>query len=357
MLRADLTKSLDRLDFKQLPVNLQMDYLRTLSVAFHRLGKPGGAWVQKLDALLPQGNRQIDAELLNLLVFLDAPKAAEKGVALLKSAIIQEDQLDYALALRVLKTGWTQPLREDYFRWFLSAANFKGGNSLQGFVKLMKADALATLTPEEKAALQPILDAKPATVVLGVNPARKLVKNWTVEELVPQVETLLTPTRAATPGAGNCSPRRAASGCHRYSGEGGNTGPDLTGVAGRFGVRDLLESIILPSKEISDQYGSVEILTLDGKAISGRIVNLSGDNVMVMTNGLDPNSIATVNRNNIDTLKPSKVSMMPSGLLDTLKPDEAADLVAYLLSQSEPEGEAVQVAAGPLRLRRMREEG
>ncbi len=331
------------IDFKQLPAESRMDYLRTVAVAFHRLGKPDGntsreTWIAKFDALLPQGNRQIDAELLNLLVFLDAPTAAEKGVALLKSAIIQEDQLDYALALRVLKTGWTQPLREDYFRWFLSAANFKGGNSLQGFIKLMKADAVATLTPEEKTALQPILDAKPAMVVLGVNPARKLVKNWTVDELVPQVETLLTPNSRSYARGRQLFAETSCFGCHRYSGEGGNTGPDLTGVAGRFGVRDLLESIILPSKEISDQYGSVEILTLDGKAVSGRIVNLSGDNVMVMTNGLDPNSIATVNRNNIEEMKPSKVSMMPAGLLDTLKPDEAADLVAYLLSQQNPKG-------------------
>ncbi len=42
--------------------------------------------------------------------------------------------------------------------------------------------------------------------------------------------------------------------CHRYSGEGGATGPDLTQLAGRFGAKDMLEAIIEPSKVISDQY-------------------------------------------------------------------------------------------------------
>ena len=42
--------------------------------------------------------------------------------------------------------------------------------------------------------------------------------------------------------------------CHRFNNEGGGLGPDLTVVSGRFGPRDLLESIIEPSKVISDQY-------------------------------------------------------------------------------------------------------
>ena len=49
--------------------------------------------------------------------------------------------------------------------------------------------------------------------------------------------------------------------CHRYNDEGGGLGPDLSGVAGRFSVRDLLESIVVPSKTISDQYEAVTIAT------------------------------------------------------------------------------------------------
>ena len=85
----------------------------------------------------------------------------------------------------------------------------------------------------------------------------------------------------------------------------------------------------------SDQYGAVEIDTLDGKKVVGRIVNLNGENIMVNTDMLNPNGQVTVNRKNIDLMKPSKISMMPVGLLDTLKEDELLDMMAYLLSRGD----------------------
>ena len=42
----------------------------------------------------------------------------------------------------------------------------------------------------------------------------------------------------------------------------GRIGPDLTIASGRFSTRDLLESIVDPSKEISDQYAVVVITTI-----------------------------------------------------------------------------------------------
>ena len=93
--------------------------------------------------------------------------------------------MDYARALRVLKTGWTLPLREEYFRWFLKAANFKGGASLAGFMRDMKNDAMATFSEAENAALKPILEAKPEKKSpQEVLASRPVVKQWTVNELV-----------------------------------------------------------------------------------------------------------------------------------------------------------------------------
>ncbi len=108
-------------------------------------------------------------------------------------------------------------------------------------------------------------------------------------------------------------------------------------MAGRFSPRDLLESIIEPSKSISDQYEAVVIETSDGKLVSGRIVNLNGDNMMVMTNMLDPNDLASIDRKRVESVTSSKVSMMPKGLLDTLKEDEILDLMAYMLSRGDKE--------------------
>src|SRR5262249_50007807 len=123
--------------------------------------------------------------------------------------------------------------------------------------------------------------------------------------------------------------------CHRFDNEGGAQGPDLTIASGRFSVRDLLESIIDPSKEVSDQYAAVVITTTDGKSVTGRIINYHEDNMSVMTNMLDRTGLVNVSRKKVDTIEKSKVSMMPEGLLDTLKEDEVLDLMASLLSRGD----------------------
>jgi putative heme-binding domain-containing protein len=112
--------------------------------------------------------------------------------------------------------------------------------------------------------------------------------------------------------------------------QGGILGPDLTSAGGRFTVKDLLVSIIEPNKEISDQYGATQFLTDDGRIVVGRVVNMSGNNLKVMTNMLDPSQLTTVGRDTVEATRPATTSMMPAGLLDTFEPNEIADLIAYL---------------------------
>ncbi len=162
---------------------------------------------------------------------------------------------------------------------------------------------------------------------------RPFVKEWTLDELAPAVETGLK-DRDYDRGRVLFAAAKCFS-CHRYNDEGGGLGPDLSGVAGRFSARDLLESIVVPSKTISDQYESVTIATTDGRVITGRIVNLHGDNLMINPDMLDPNNMVNVPRSQIEEIKRSPVSMMPVGLLNTLKKDEVLDLFAYLLSRGD----------------------
>ena len=112
-------------------------------------------------------------------------------------------------------------------------------------------------------------------------------------------------------------------------------GPDLSGVAGRFSARDLLESIVLPSKVISDQYEAVTIQTSDGRVVTGRIVNLNGENISISPDMFDPNRMISVKRSEIEEMTKSPVSLMPEKLLNTLNGDEVLDLMAYLLSRGD----------------------
>jgi putative heme-binding domain-containing protein len=379
-LRAKILTSLGELDFAKLTTNQRLDLTRVYHVLFNRFGPPTTdertAWLAKYEPAFPTGNRFVDGELLQVFVYLQGPKAAAKGVKLLTDAPTQEEQMEYARALRVLRDGWTPGLRKAYFDWFTKALTYKGGNSFAKFVTAIKFDAIATLTDADKvallkaqidgklpfseaekvAAMKVALEAKAArftdaerlALVKGlleaktpeasgatVAPPRPFVKKHTLDDLAPKVEMALTAGgRDFDKGrklfaAANCFA------CHRYDQEGGATGPDLTGVSGRFSPKDLLESVLDPSKEVSDQYQAVDIDTLDGKKVSGRIVNLNGDDIRVMVNMLDPNGMVTVKQSNVDRITPSKVSMMPAGLLDTLTDDEAIDLMAYLLSRGD----------------------
>ncbi len=335
-----LFDALDRVGWVSLPKNLRLDLVRVYQVFLNRFGKPTAEQTSKLlaklDSSFPSKRRDLNFELAQVLVYLEAPGVAGRLVTLLEKAPTQEEQIDYARTLRPLKTGWTPELRKSYFSWFPKAAAFKGGNSFPGFMANIKRDAIANLSESEKSDLKEVLEAPAAARAPSMTVApRAHVKNWTIDELNALVGGGLKKRdfeKGRTMfGAASCFA------CHRFNNEGGGAGPDLTGLAGRFNTRDLLDSIVTPSKVISDQYGAVMIATSDGKVVTGRIVNLHGDGMAINTNMLNPNEQVQIDRRKIEEMKPSPTSMMPEGLLNTLNRDEVLDLMAYLLSRGDRE--------------------
>jgi putative heme-binding domain-containing protein len=105
--------------------------------------------------------------------------------------------------------------------------------------------------------------------------ARDVVKAYRVDELTPIVERGLKGKRDFDRGRQIFGQAGCAS-CHRFENDGGSVGPDLTNVAGRFSVKDLLESTLDPNKEISDQYGAIKIIKKDGKGGVEEVDNSSG---------------------------------------------------------------------------------
>ena len=131
-----------------------------------------------------------------------------------------------------------------------------------------------------------------------------------------------------------CSPPRVALPVIALPTKGVGSAPTSPASPGAL-ARDLLESIVVPSKVISDQYEAVTIQTADGRVITGRIVNLNGDGLSISPDMFDPNRQIAVKRSDIEEITRSPVSMMPEGLLNTLKSDEVLDLMAYLLSRGD----------------------
>src|SRR5262249_14037838 len=254
-LKASILDALEQISWDKLDEDQKLAMLRVYGLVFNRMGKPDEAVrskvIARFDAVYPSTNRTLNGELCQLLVYLESPSVAKKTMAMLESAPTQEEQIDYAKSLRMLRTGWTPELRKQYFAWFLKAGTFKGGASFTGFMRLIKKDAVALLSEDERKSLQPILDAVPKASNVATK-ERAFVKKWTMDDLVSLVDKGLTKRnfdRGRTLfGEAKCFA------CHRYDNEGGSAGPDLTSAAGRFSVRDLLESIVEPSKVISDQY-------------------------------------------------------------------------------------------------------
>jgi len=316
----------------------ELDRLRALSLAFTRMGEGTPelrASVSKfLVAAMPFERPEHDTEALQLAVYLQVPEAATLGIALLKGAPSQEEQMAYVKSLRHLTTGWNTDLRRDFFAWFGRAKGYKGGASFDLFISEMKDTALSHTSESDKLALEDVIEAPaPETPAFTVEP-RSFVQAWTVADFDDVIAVGLEGNRDFINGR-KMFGASACFACHRFGQEGGAVGPDLTSVGGKFSPRDLLESIIDPNKEISDQYGQMMFEMLDGSVQIGRIMNLSGDNVMINTDMLNPNQIVGVDRKRVKSMHESPVSMMPPGLLYNLGKDDVLDLMAYLLSAGD----------------------
>ncbi len=339
---AKILDALARLDWKKLNHEQRLTLVRTYGIAFVRFGQPDESIAKRimaqLDPQFPAPSFDLNWLLCETLASLQSPTLARKAVAMIQDAPGQEEQLEYARSIRFLKTGWTTELRTAQFEWFLKAANYRGGASFEKFLEFIRTDAEASLSESEKTALQTVLAKKPEkksplAQMAEAFAGRTTVTEWKLDTLAPQVEGRLKKRNFE-----NGRKMFAAAGCfacHRFGNEGGMTGPDLTGAAGRYSARDLLDQILNPSKEINEQFVPIVITKNDGETVTGVIVNLNNDNVMVNTDAANPFQQETIDRKRVKNIEFSKISPMPEGLLQLLTVDEIADLVAYTLSQGD----------------------
>ena len=118
--------------------------------------------------------------------------------------------------------------------------------------------------------------------------------------------------------------------CHKFGPIGEGIGPDLTTLKARFKKADILESILEPSKVVSDQYRGTLFVTKGGKTISG-LAALQGDVYTVLQS--DGTKVA-LPKSDIDQQVASTISPMPERLIDELTREDIRDLFAYLESDA-----------------------
>jgi putative heme-binding domain-containing protein len=239
-----------------------------------------------------------------------------------------------AFSLRNLKEGWNMEDRKAFFQWFEKAQTWKGGNSYQNFLINAANDAYALSNDQERFVLEALGVRKPAPIPKKLPEPKGPGKVYTTESLA-KIASEKMKGRNFENGKNMYAAARCVI-CHRFGGDGGATGPDLTQAAGRFAVTDLIDAIVRPSQVISDQYKTMVLQMDDGTVHTGRIVNDVGGKVTIVVDPEDATKTVTVDRKDIEQEKTSATSLMPAELMDKLNEDEALDLIAFLLSRGNP---------------------
>ena len=115
--------------------------------------------------------------------------------------------------------------------------------------------------------------------------------------------------------------------CHAYAGAGGLVGPDMTSIGASAQPDYIVDSLLLPHKQIKENFDVTRVVTKDDRVISGIKVR-EADGKLVLRNEKDEE--VTIPVDNIAERTKSTKSLMPEGLTDPLTKQEFADLVKYL---------------------------
>lgn len=376
-----MLQALMTIDYGKLSETGEQNLIRAFELILSRYGNPTGAIknqvIDYLSSRYPAGDNDVDRALSKVLVYLGAPEAVEKTLALLKDAKDDENyqktftsssdlifrnpqygldiaemlsnvppaqQTYLATVLGGAKVGWNEDLFEQYFDWIHKAFEYKGGRSYIGFIDRARKMAL-TQVPKDKF---DYYDKLSGAELLSSSGNELLVSNiqpegpgrrWTVEEALPFMDSLQG--RDLEKGKAMFAATQCLS-CHNMQGQGGIVGPDLTQLGTRFSPKDILFHTIDPSAEISDQYAATNFYMKDGGSIVGKIAKEDANTYFVSQNPFAPQDIREIPKSEVTNTKLSDVSVMMPGMINRLNPEELKDLMAYLISGGNPNNEVYQ---------------
>ncbi|HWG45196.1 MAG TPA: PVC-type heme-binding CxxCH protein [Gemmataceae bacterium] len=114
--------------------------------------------------------------------------------------------------------------------------------------------------------------------------------------------------------------------CHKVQGIGGDVGPDLAGIGTRQKRDYLLESIVIPNKQIAKGFETLVLTLKNGKTRTGVLKSEDAREVRLMT---PEGQLLIVPKDAIDERETGK-SAMPEDLLKHLSRSEIRDLVEFL---------------------------
>ncbi|HVR35943.1 MAG TPA: c-type cytochrome, partial [Methylomirabilota bacterium] len=253
------------------------------------------------------------------------------------------ERMHHAQMLLWLDDGWSVDQRRRYLELIADAMKHsRGGHQYNEFWNRIRGIALDQVPEDQRERFESIPAAPVPGLADGLPTPSGPGRDWSLG-----LEAALELVRQGLEGRDLLNGRTmySAAGCvvcHRFNGEGGAIGPDLSSIGQRFTARDILDATLHPSRAISDQY-QVTTLDLDnGSTLSGRIVSRDTTTTRIAPNLMKPTESIAVENASIRRERREPVSTMPSGLLNPLNEDELLDLLAYLVSGGERNGSTAQ---------------
>ena len=342
---------LNRLPLQKLSEEKLLEVLRAYGLALIRMGPVHEAMasgvIQRLDPLFPSSSQRLNRELSLLLVYLDAPGVIDKLLKLLQASQEQE-QMFYFATLSQVRVGWTRRQLQVFFSFlnlaqeeYLLAETALGRSGLNSrfvyMIETFRRDVAESLSDRERAALEDVIEKD--VKVAGLESSRRFVREWQPADFLALLDRVES-GRSYDSGRSAYTATGCAK-CHRFSDQGGTTGPDITAVGNRFDAQYLLESLLVPSKVVSDRFLNEVIKMEDGVIHTGRVVYNDGKLLRIRK---DPftQTVSDLAVNKIATRKLVETSEMPEGLLNVLTEDEILDLIAYLSTGGNPNHRAFQ---------------
>ncbi len=109
----------------------------------------------------------------------------------------------------------------------------------------------------------------------------------------------------------------------------GGGAPSLAEAGRRFTIVHLVESVLLPSKQIAEPFQATVVVTTQGRVVTGLVINETAGQLDLL---LPDATHATIAVSDVEDRSRAKISPMPAGLVKTSA--ELRNLLAYLVSEN-----------------------
>ncbi|MDZ4687657.1 MAG: HEAT repeat domain-containing protein [Planctomycetaceae bacterium] len=121
--------------------------------------------------------------------------------------------------------------------------------------------------------------------------------------------------------------------CHRLGDQGGQIGPNLTGVGRRFARIHLIESMLEPSRTIAPSYETVSVVLDGGRIVTGTKI---AEDATTLSMGDETGKRHDLLKGEIEERITQRRSTMPEGLEKRVSDREFLDLLTFLAAEQKP---------------------